>query len=601
MKHSCEIGQLPGEQRAMAPSTQSPSPSEAPIRLLVVDDDPSGRLGLVRLLEQDGYTVDSAEDGTTALRIVVEHRPDVVITDLWMPGMDGVELLAKLKEQNRDLPVIVTTSFGDVGSATAAMRAGAEDYLLKPIDVGALELVVERALERRNLRIEAEHLRHQVLAQHERLRLLADASATLFSSLEYEKTIAAVVRAAVPPLADMCFLDLVDDDERLHRIAIQLADGGEDRANRVRQSEPAPDFRTVVAIASFARTAQTEALRTGAPVLLTDLDTTAHEPVRNDAWEALGAKSMMAVPLIARGRGLGVLTFVAAESGRRYSASDLALAEEIGHRAAIAIDNAQLYEQAQQAVRARQNLLAIVSHDLKNPLGAIVMAAGLLTSAGTTQGPAERRRIADMIQRPAHRMNRLIEDLLDIASLEAGHLAVETQAQPVELLLSEGVELHRAAAGLKELRLEAVLPGESLDVDCDRDRVLQVFGNLIGNAIKFTGTGGSIKVSAERRGQDALFSVQDSGPGIDPNELSHVFDRFWQARKTARLGTGLGLAIAKALVEAHGGRIWADSTLGQGAKFFFTIPVTGARSARGRHDQWHQTAARDGEERRGAT
>jgi signal transduction histidine kinase len=371
--------------------------------------------------------------------------------------------------------------------------------------------------------------------------------------LEYEKTIAAVVRAAVPPFADMCFLDQVGEDGRLHRIAIEFADAGKQRGvDRPRPLELEAVFDSKIP--------QTEALRTGQSVLLTD------DP------------SMMSVPLIARGRGLGVLTFVAAESGRRYSSSDLALAEEIGRRAAIAIDNAQLYEQAQSAIRARQDVLAIVSHDLKNPLGAILMTAECLTEESPTDDPVARKRGIHVIQRSAQRMNRLIADLLDVASIEAGHLAVETKPHPVGPLIREAVELHRAKAAQKELQLEGVLPDAESKIDCDRGRVLQVFGNLIGNAIKFTPNGGSIKVCAQPCGEETLFFVADSGAGIEPDELSHVFDRFWQARRVARVGTGLGLTIAKGLVEAQGGRIWAESTVGQGATFFFTIPKVRERT-----------------------
>ncbi|HLZ09251.1 MAG TPA: GAF domain-containing sensor histidine kinase, partial [Chloroflexota bacterium] len=335
----------------------------------------------------------------------------------------------------------------------------------------------------------------------------------------------------------MCFLDRVGEDERLHRIAINLADPTEGGADRVRQSEPPPD----------PTGPQAWALQSGKSVVLTDIDTTAHEPGHTGALDEGDFKSMIAIPLVARERGLGVLTFVAAESGRRYSESDLVIAEEIGRRAAIAIDNAELYEQAQRAIRARQDLLAIVSHDLKNPLNAILMATMLLTNASPNEEPAARKRRIGIIERSAHRMNRLIGDLLDLASIEAGHLAVEKQRHPVTPLVVEAVELLGAAAQEKQLRLEKVVPDEEIEVDCDRGRVLQVFGNLIGNAIKFTGKGGSVIVAAEPCAEETLFSVADSGPGIEPDELSHVFDRFWQAKGTARFGTGLGLTIAKAL------------------------------------------------------
>jgi signal transduction histidine kinase len=288
---------------------------------------------------------------------------------------------------------------------------------------------------------------------------------------------------------------------------------------------------------------------------------------------------MMAVPLVTRGRRLGVLTFAATERQRQHSASDLALAEEIGRRAAIAIDNAELYEQAQRAIRARQDLLAIVSHDLKNPLNAILMATALLTKPGPTEKLEARQRRIDIIERSAKRMNRLLGDLLDIASIEAGHLSVEMHPCPAAALVSEAVELHEGAAAQKQLHLEPLLPNKELQIDCDRGRVLQVFGNLISNAIKFTSSAGSIRVAAESSGEEALFSVADSGPGIESKELAHVFDRFWQAKNTARLGTGLGLTIAKALVEAHGGRIWVESTLGKGATFFFTMPAVAASVA----------------------
>jgi signal transduction histidine kinase len=398
---------------------------------------------------------------------------------------------------------------------------------------------------------------------------LAEASATLFSSLGYENTIAAVVCAGIPPLGNLCFLDLVGDDDRLHCVAIQFADPQMGSTDRARPSEPTAD----------PKSPQVEALRLGKAVLISRGDIPSDDVDRADPLEELGGRSMMAVPLVTRGRKLGVLTFVATEGERQHSASDLALAEEIGRRAAIAIDNAELYEQAQRAIRARQDLLAIVSHDLKNPLNAILMATTLLTQAGATGKLEAQKKRIDIIERSANRMNRLLGDLLDIASIEAGHLSVDVRRFPAAALVREAVELHEVAAAQKQLHLEPLLPNKELEIECDRGRILQVFGNLIGNAIKFTPSAGSVRVAAESRGEEVLFSVADSGGGIEPEELAHVFDRFWQAQKTARLGTGLGLTIAKALVEAHGGRIWVESTVGKGATFFFTVPAVRARIA----------------------
>jgi len=325
-------------------------------------------------------------------------------------------------------------------------------------------------------------------------------------------------------------------------------------------------------------------LHSGQSVLLGEIssfEAIAYDKAHAELLKEIGVQSIMSVPVIARGRTLGALTFVAAESGRRYSTDDLDLAEEVGRRAALAIDNARLYEQAQRASQARQDILAIVSHDLRNPLGSILLRSyHLLKQVLPTEEPGCRaRKDIEAIEHAARQMNRIITDLVDIASIESGYLKVEKKRHQVTPLVQEALDVHEPFATQKKVRLDLELPSEPLEVNCDRERVLQVFGNLIGNAIKFTPEGGTIKVHASRRGEEILFSVADTGAGIQPDELPHVFDRYWQAKKTARLGTGLGLSIAEGLVEVHGGRIWAESKLGHGATFFFTIPVVDAAAA----------------------
>jgi signal transduction histidine kinase len=392
--------------------------------------------------------------------------------------------------------------------------------------------------------------------------LLAQTSAIFSSSLEYEKTLAAVVHASVPRLADICVLDELTDDRHIRRVEVLFADPGKQAvADRIRGLVPASDSSP-----------QGQVLASGKAIVLESFES--FEPDRVDLLEQLGARSMMIVPLIAHGRTLGSLTFVSAESGRQYSAVDLALAEEIGRRAAMAVDNARLYMQAQRATVARQDLLAIVSHDLKNPLATILLCTDMLSGPSFEGQPEPVKRILGIVVRSASRTKRILEDLLDGASIEAGHLSVEKARYEVAPIVREAVDLHAIAAEQKGVRLISSLPGEAFEVDCDRERLLQVLGNLIDNAIKFTPAGGAITVLGEPRDEETLFAVADTGPGIASEELSAVFDRYWQAKKTASIGTGLGLSISKGLVELHGGRIWVESTPGRGATFRFALPVS---------------------------
>jgi signal transduction histidine kinase len=233
-----------------------------------------------------------------------------------------------------------------------------------------------------------------------------------------------------------------------------------------------------------------------------------------------------------------------------------------------------LFRAEQDAKRARDDLVAIVSHDLRNPVHTINMAASfLLEIAPANDRRVQARRQLEVIQRSANRANRLIKDLLDIAKIQAGGLAVDPVAVEVKSLVTEAVEAATPLAGASQLKVSCDVPESVPKVASDRERILQVFGNLIGNAIKFTPKGGEIRILTSLDNGEVRFTVVDSGPGIPPEHLKHVFDRYWQAKSTAKLGTGLGLSIAKGIVEAHGGRIWVESPPGSGAQFNFTLPL----------------------------
>jgi PAS domain S-box-containing protein len=279
-------------------------------------------------------------------------------------------------------------------------------------------------------------------------------------------------------------------------------------------------------------------------------------------------------PLVGRnGRTLGIIQLWGKKEGK-FSESDEAILTQLAQMCSVALENAWLYKAAQDATRARDDLVAIVSHDLRNPLHTIGMAAGVLLEIAP---PVDRRltsrRQLEVIQRAANRANRLISDLLDVARIQAGGLAVEPVTVEVRSLVQEAVDAATPLASGGKLTVEREVADNVGTVSADRDRVLQVFGNLTGNAIKFTPKGGQITIRAETDGHEVKFAVCDTGPGIPPEHLPHVFDRYWQAKSTAKLGTGLGLSIAKGIVEAHGGRIWVESKPGEGASFIFTLPA----------------------------
>ena len=237
----------------------------------------------------------------------------------------------------------------------------------------------------------------------------------------------------------------------------------------------------------------------------------------------------------------------------------------------------ELYRNAQEAIDAREGVLRIVSHDLRNPLGTIAMAADLLLETPTTE--QQRARHLRIIKRQGEHMKRLVNDLLDAARLESGRMIVSPSATRIEELMEGVLEMMRPLAEERRLHLHTMMPGDLPPVWVDYERICQVFSNLIGNAIKFTPEGGHITLKGQRLGPKVRLSVADTGPGIPPEQLSRIFEQMWQARKDDGRGIGLGLTIAKAIVEAHGERIGVDSRVGEGTEFWFTVPTVGESAA----------------------
>jgi signal transduction histidine kinase/DNA-binding NarL/FixJ family response regulator len=283
----------------------------------------------------------------------------------------------------------------------------------------------------------------------------------------------------------------------------------------------------------------------------------------------LPVRSYLAVPITLPGGELvGALAFGHSRPGA-FQHRHERIVHGIARWTAVAVQNARLLQEAQHAARARDEMLAVVSHDLRNPLNVIATSASLILEIPLSE---ERRRTQlEVIRRTTDRMNRLIQDLLDVTGIEAGKLSIHPESLDVDHTLTEAAEMMGPLASERRLQLLTRPLDRRQLVQADRERLLQVFSNLVGNAIRFTPEGGTITLGAQRMDEAVTFYVEDTGPGIPPEDLPRLFDRFWKGSQSS--GTGLGLPIAKGIVEVHGGTLTVNSAPGRGSRFEFTIPL----------------------------
>ena len=406
-------------------------------------------------------------------------------------------------------------------------------------------------------------------AQRYRFAFLAEASRVLAESLNYEITLRGLAQLVTRQFCDWCVIYLMHEG-RLQRTVIAHCTSEGQRVAEELHHYPLP---------TFAGTPLDGVLK-GQPLLVTRVSRawlhTVAEPARAAFLEErLGVESLVVAPLIARAQMLGIIEYARSRRARRFNEDDLQLGVELAGRAATAVDNALLYRASLQAIQARDHVLGIVLHDLKNPLAAIQINTEVLkrylqkTSFGTVI-PYED--FIHKIQRSCKRMRGLIEDMLSLSRIEAGRFTIEKTLVSAKTLLSEAFEMLEPLALAKSIAFKTSIRAEGCQVQCEPGRILQVFSNLVGNAIKFTPEYGQVTLDLEQCGPEVIFGVHDTGAGIPGAALPHIFDRFWQASRAESQGSGLGLTIAKGIIEAHGGQIWVESTVGHGSRFFFSLP-----------------------------
>ena len=400
-------------------------------------------------------------------------------------------------------------------------------------------------------------------------RFLSEVGAALAATLDYEETMKNVAALAVRDIADYCIVDLVGVEGMPYRFKVTGRDPSRADVCAALGQASLEVGRPFLSAETF-RTKKTVFLQSFAPDQLTSF---AQSDAHLAALRKADPRSLISLPLLAHNTMLGALTLLS--SSRTYGDDDVRLAGELAFRASLAIENARLYRAAQRAIRTREDVLAIVSHDLRNPLSAIA-GAGQLLGAEDAPKPGNMTQLAGTILRAAGQMRRLIDDLLDFAKIESGTLSVVRKPENPLSVITAAVEGMKFQAQARRQKLETDVPADLPPMSCDALRIGQVLSNLLGNAIKFTPAEGTVRVSARLSGDAVEISVSDTGPGIAPDDLPKVFDRYWQPEKTRTMGAGLGLAIARGLVETHGGKIWAESDIGKGAAFRFTIPLAAA-------------------------
>ncbi len=398
-------------------------------------------------------------------------------------------------------------------------------------------------------------------------RFLVAASGDLGQTLAIDTTLQLIADLPIPKLADAAMLDLPGAGGTFHRVVStrQRADLTPAltglQANTLTVDSPSP-------IIDAIRRNRREHVE----VVDDDWLEGNADPGAIPHWRALGARSLLIAPLRAGGDTLGALTLISTDE-RGFDAERRMVADKFATVAATALANARLYDAARAANRARDDVLGVVSHDLRNPISAIAMCARVLRDSPPAAESDQRDLLTNIVE-STEWVNRLIEDLLDVSNIERGQLSLQmTPREPSELAL-QALHMFDVEAGQHRIALEARLPTNLPLVMADGARVVQVLANILRNAIKFTPEDGKVVIATEVQDGAVVFSVTDTGRGIEADHQAKVFDRYWQTSRGARArGSGLGLSIAKGIVEAHGGRIWVESDLGKGSVFAFSIPV----------------------------
>jgi signal transduction histidine kinase/DNA-binding response OmpR family regulator len=542
------------------------------VDILIVDDLADKVLVYKTILDELGENIVVARSGPEALAQVLRREFAVILLDVYMPEMDGLETAALIRQRRKSAhtPIIFVTAFADEVRIAQGYAHGAVDYILAPVipevlrakvkvfvDLFRMTRQLKRQAEERVALAEERSRRAAAEEANRRLALLAKAGAVLGRVLDRERTAADTARLPVPMLADVATVALAGSAGGALQAFTFRSVGGDAIADE--SGDPPSEFSTLINRA-FAE------------------GVTVFDP--EPASGADLAPVALAFPLSAAGRTPAVLALARADADRPFTLADLAAADTLASRAAGALENARLYQEIQQADRQKNEFLSMLAHELRNPLAPIRNSVNIMRAAA--DDPAQLQWAAGVIERQVGHMVRLVDDLLDISRINRGKIRLRRDPVDVAAVVSQAVEASRPEIDARHHELNVMVPSQPLHINGDPTRLAQVVTNLLNNAAKYTRPGGRIWLAVETAdgppaGRNAVIRVRDTGIGIPPAMLGTVFDLFTQGDHSldrSEGGLGIGLTLVRRLVELHGGSVRATSDgPGLGSEFTVWLPV----------------------------
>ena len=522
-------------------------------KILVVDDEKNVLVTVVAILEQEGYDVDSAPDGQSAIEMIRARQYDLVMTDLKMPGVDGLAVLEEVRKTSPSTVTLMMTGYGSVDTALEALQRGAYEYLLKPTEVADLKAAVQRSLERKRL---------------SEIDTLYRVSRTVTSTLDPAQIAREVTEAAREVLA-------VTD-----AVLIDLTVGPTEGSCRPHKND---ELITVVRSPQlWERLAASEVI------------TTVNAPLSLREWaEAHGIGSIALVPGTAK-NALACVLCVWNAGAFDFHASMQRFLRGLAGQSALALSHAAMIAELQQnnkqleaanhklreLDKLKSQFLSVATHELRTPLSVILGYNSMLSEMLHDRLDEQEQQTLRESVAACKRLIRLVNSMLDITQIESGKMRMNFEAADLRRTVGSVTGLFQHEAQAKRVHITTEVPARLPRLVMDSERIEQVLVNLVGNALKFTNSGGSITIAVRHSERGVVVSVSDTGIGIAPEDLGQIFDEFAQVKRQAakrqREGSGLGLAIARRIVEAHHGTLEVQSELGRGSTFSFTLPAGAA-------------------------